>query len=316
MAAELPHGFFIADLSQQPPTPAFYNLETHKIQKFPLKQSYDQFIDFSWEREQAVVLFSARHFRKDPYRVYAKAWPDGEEHSIYENAVGPFRFLVSPDGKRLALQIMGFSAWPTIAVHDLASQRTVALGEGYSPDWAIDGQRLLFLKIPGSLPSWLYEYRVDTDTTTQLLSEPVMEAVYTDDPDQILLKTASQSKKCDSFQVWNRRKQRFSPFCLPASSSVRLKCPSQRELGVFPGHQFFFFKESKNASEGDKASLVVTDVWGGRLQTIDPEDWQPAATAVEETSLVVGEDPLYLLHADGTGGAREIPHAGFIRVRK
>lgn len=316
IAAELPRGFFVEDLNRQPPVPAFYNLETQQLQDFPLRQSYDQFIDFVWDREHGTVLFSARPTRKDPYRVYSKAWPDGEEKPIYENAVGPFRFLVSPDGKRLALQIMGFSAWPTIAVHDLESQRTIALGQGYSPDWSVDSRRLLYLKIPGALPSWLYEYRVDTDTETLLIQEPVMEAVFTDDPDQILVKTASQAKHCDIFQVWNRRKQRFTPFCLPEGALDKKKCPLQREIGVFPGHQFFFFKEAASTSENDQARLVVTDVWGGRLQTLDPDDWKPSATAVEDTSLVVGEDPLYVLRADGTGGSREIPHAGFIRVRR
>jgi len=73
--------------------------------------------------------------------------------------------------------------------------------QGYSPDWSTDGQRLLYLKIPGELPTWLYEYRVESDTSTVLINEPVMEAVYTDDADQILLKTASQAKATDWFHA-------------------------------------------------------------------------------------------------------------------
>ena len=125
----------------------------------------------TWEREQGRVFFSARQTPKDPYRVYLKAWPDGEEKVIYENPLGPFRFLLSPDGRQLALQVQGPSAWPILAVHDWENSRTTLLGQGFSPDWSADGQALLFLQIPGSLPSWLAEYRVDTGTTTTVLPE-------------------------------------------------------------------------------------------------------------------------------------------------
>jgi hypothetical protein len=312
--ATLPRGFFIEDLSKKPPVPAFYNLETNQVQPFAFRQNYVQFIDFSWDRERQRVFFSARKSREEPFRIYLKNWPDGEEKPVFESPVGPFRFLLSPDGHRFALQIMGSQAWPTVAVCTWEDQRLVALGQGYSPDWSVDGQRLLFLQIPGSLPSYLSEYRVDTDTATRVLPEPVAEAVYTDDADQMIVKTARQSKRCDIFQVWNRHIGKFKPFCLQEIVEVKGQCPIQREIGAFPGHQFFFFQESRNVSENDRSRLVVTDLWGGRLQSLDPDDWQPRVNAVEATSLVVGEDPLYLVPADGTGGRREIPQVSFIQV--
>jgi len=314
-AASYPHGFFVADLSTATARPAFYNLETQRVQPFALRGAYKQFIDFAWDRPRGLVFFSARMSPKENFRIFVKSWPDGDEKPVYESPVGPFRFLLSPDGRRFALQVMGPSAWPILAVHDWQSQRTVALGQGYSPDWSADGQRLLYLQIPGSLPSWLAEYRIDTDTATRLLDQPVMEAVYTDDPDQIILKTAAQSKRCDVFQIWNRRKNGFYAFCPPAHTGKKQACASQRELGAFPGHQFFYFRESRSATDQDQAMLVVTDVWGGRLQELDAEDWQPRADPVEEATLVVGHDPLYVLRSDGTGGRREIPHAGFIRAQ-
>jgi len=309
-----PRGFFIEDLSKNPPVPAFYNLENNQVEPFTFRQKYVQFIDFAWDRDKGRVFFSARSSRQEPFRIYLKNWPDGDEKPVYESPVGPFRFLLSPDGRRFALQIMGSQAWPTVAVCSWEEQRIVALGQGYSPDWSLDGQRLLFLQIPGSLPSYLFEYRVDTDTAAAVLQEPVMEAVYTDDADQMIVKTASQSKRCDIFQVWNRRRGKFNPFCLQETVEVKGKCPIQRDIGAFPGHQFFFFKESLNVSENDHPRLIVTDLWGGRLQSLEPEDWQPRASAVEATSLVVGEDPLYLVPADGTGGRREIPREGFVQI--
>ena len=314
--AYFPRGFFIEDLSKNPPVPAFFNLETKHVQPFVFRQNYLQFIDFAWDRERGRVFFSARASRSEPFRIYLKTWPDGEEKPVYENPIGPFRFLLSPDGRRFALQIMGSQAWPTVAICSWEDQHVVALGQGYSPDWSVDGQRLLFLQIPGSLPSYLYEYRVDTDTAAVVIKEPVMEAVYTDDPDQMIVKTASQSKRCDIFQVWNRRHGKMNPFCLQEYLEVKGKCPIQREIGAFPGHQFFYFQESRSVSENDHPNLIVTDLWGGRLQSLEPDDWQPRVNAVEDTSLVVGEDPLYLVPADGTGGRQEIPQVGFIQIRR
>ncbi len=192
--ADNPRGFFVEDLRHSPPVPAFYNIETHQLQPFAFRQHYTSFIDVTWDRNAGCVFFSARLTPKDPYRVYLKNWPDGEEKVIYENPLGPFRFLLSPDGSQLALQVQGPSAWPILAVHDWQNSKTTLLGQGFSPDWSPDGKRLLFLQIPGSLPSWLVEYRVDTATTTMLISEPVAEAVYADSSDLIVLKTAKQSK--------------------------------------------------------------------------------------------------------------------------
>ena len=311
-APALPSGFFVEDLSRHPPAPAFYNLETHALQPFPLRRAYRQFIDFAWDKERRTVFFSARATPTEPYRIYRKVWPDGEEQAVYENPLGPFRFLLSPDGKRFALQIMGPSAWPTVAVYDWQDQTVKALGTGYSPDWSLDGQRLLFLEIPGALPSWLYEYRVDADTGTRILNQPVMEAAYTDDSDQIILKTAVESKRCDVFQIWNARNRRLRNFSYFGKARG---CPHQRALGAFPGHRFFFFKEAKGGSEDESQSLVVTDVWGGRLQELDQDDWDPSATAVEETTLLIGEDPMYVLSADGAGGKIQIPKASLIKPR-
>jgi hypothetical protein len=308
-----PPGFFVQSRQKTSPEPLFYNLDTHRLQSFPLKASYAQFIDFFWDRERGRVFFSARQAPRDPFRVYVKAWPGGDEKPVYENPLGPFRFLLSPDGKRLALQVMGPAAWPILAVHEWETQATTLLGQGYSPDWSLDGQRLLFLSIPGALPSWLDEYSVQTDTSTQILSEPVMEAAYTDDADQIILKTASQSKKCDVFQLWNRRKNRFYPFVPPTTGSKT--CVFQRQLGAFPGHQFFYFKESKEITRLEEQNLIVVDVWGGRLQELPRADWEPSVNAVDPTTLVVGQDPLYVLRADGTGGRLVIPGVEMIRPR-
>jgi len=267
-----------------------------------------------WDQVQGRVFFSARKTPKDPYRVYLKSWPDGEEKVIYENPLGPFRFLISPDGRQLVVQVMGPSAWPILAVHDWETSHTILLGQGFSPDWSPDGQSLIFLQIvENSLPSWLAEYRVETGTTTLLMKEPVAEAVYADSPDLIVLKTAKQSRTCDVFQVWNRRKDTYTPFSVDPPVRRGKSCPVQREVNAFPGHQFLSFKESADATDLSEQTLVIADMSGGRLQTIAREDWDPKATAVEATTLAVGEDPLYVLSADGTGERLEVPKARFIR---
>jgi len=320
--ADFPRGFFVEDLKHNPPIPAFYNLETHHLDPFVFRQPYSNFIEITWDREAGRVFFSARPTPKDPYRVYLKTWPDGEEKIIYENPLGPFRFLLSPDGRQLVLQVMGPSAWPILAVHDWENSKSTLLGQGFSPDWSPDGKRLLFLQIPGSLPSWLAEYRVDTATASIILNEPVAEAVYADDSNFIVLKTAKQSKTCDEFQLWDRRRDSLVPFSVSresvsATTGKRLKhCTSQREINSFPGHQFLFFKESPDATDLSEQTMVITDTSGGRLQVLAREDWDPMATAVEAATLVIGEDPLYVMSADGTGGNTEVPHARFIRIKK
>jgi hypothetical protein len=316
IASDFPRGFFLEDLQRTPPVAAFYNLETHHLEVLKLNQAYRDFIDMYWDREHGRIFFSARQTVKDPFRIYLKSWPDGEEKSIYENPTGPFRFLVSPDGQRLALQVMGPYSWPILGVYDWQAQKWTALGQGHSPDWSTDGQRLLFLKIPGSLPSWLYEYSVETDTATMLIKEPVMEAVYTDDANQILVKTASQSKRCDVFQIWNKRSEKFQIFSLEDPTLCKKKTISQRELAAFPGHRFFFFKESIGSHDPENQSVVVTDVWGGRLQSIPFDDWDPQVSAIEETSLAISEDPIYLVSADGAGRKVEINQARFIRIHR
>jgi hypothetical protein len=314
-AEPYPRGFFVEDLRRTPPVPAFYDLESHHLEPFPLKQSYVNFIDFTWDRERGRVFFSARRTAKGPFRIYVKSWPDGEEKAVYENPLGPFRFLVSPDGTRLALQIMGPSAWPTIGVYEWELQKLIPLGQGYSPDWSVDSQRLLFLHIPGALPSWLYEYSVTDQVATQLLNEPVAEAVYTDDPLQIVLKTARQSRGCDVFQLWNRRTGKLSPYSVMDEALCKKKELSQRELEAFPGHRFFLFKESVGSREPANQVVIVMDAWGGRLQSLPHAEWDPQVTPVEETTLAMGEDPLCVLPADGTGRKVEIPQARFIRIR-
>jgi len=314
--ADFPRGFFVEDLRHKPPVPAFYNLETHALEPFVFHQAYANFIDITWDREQGRVFFSARATPKDPYRVYLKAWPDGEEKVIYENPLGPFRFLLSPDGRQLALQVMGPSAWPILAVHDWENSKTTLLGQGFSPDWASDGKSLLFLQIPGSLPSWLAEYRVDTGTTTLILNEPVAEAVYSDSSDFIVLKTAKEAKVCDEFQLWDRRRNTLVPFSVSTGSRRMKHCSSQREINSFPGHQFLFFKESPDATDVSEQTMVVSDAHGGRLQILSHDDWDPMATAVEALTLVIGEDPLYVMSADGTGGRIEVPQARFIRYQR
>jgi hypothetical protein len=315
-ATGYPRGFFIEDLRAKPSVPAFYNLESHKVEPFAFRQPYTDFIDIIWDHEGGRVFFSARLAPKDPYRVYLKAWPDGEEKVIYENPLGPFRFLLSPDGRELALQVMGPSAWPILAVHDWGNSKTTLLGQGFSPDWSPDGKRLLFLQIPGSLPSWLAEYRVDAATSTVVLDEPVTEAVYANTSERIILKTAKQSKTCDEFQLWNRRRGSLVPFSVRHGLKQAKLCACQREVNAFPGHQFIFFKESDKATDLTEQTMVITDADGGRLQVLSRENWDPMATAVEGTTLVIGENPLYVMSADGTGGTIEVPQARFVRSKK
>ena len=92
------------------------------------------------------------------------------------------------------------------------------------------------------------------------------------------------------------------------------KSITQRDLGASPGHRFFFFKESIGSHEPEDQNVIVTDVWGGRLQSIPNEEWDPQVSAIEATSLAIGEDPLYIVWADGTGKKVEIPQARFIRI--
>jgi len=311
-----PRGFFLEDLRSQPPAPAFYNLETHTLQPFSFRHPYASFLDVTWDREGGRVFFSAKLTPKDPYRVYLKTWPDGEEKAIYENPLGPFRFLLSPDGRQLVLQVMGPQAWPILAVHDWEHDKTTLLGQGFSPDWSPDGQRLLFLQIPGSLPSYLAEYRVDAATATLVLDDPVAEAVYSDNSDHIVLKTAKQAKSCDEFQLWDRRRGTFVPFSISRGDKRSKHCTSQREINSFPGHEFLFFKESPNATDVEDQTMVISDSSGGRLQVLSREDWDPKVTAVESATLAIGEDPLSVMSADGTGGRIPVPQARFLRYKK
>ena len=54
----------------------------------------------------------------------------------------------------------------------------------------------------------------------------------------------------------------------------------------------------------------------GVCKRIEREDWDPKATAVEATTLAIGEDPLYVLSADGTGEKLEVPKARFTRFKR
>ncbi len=314
-ADDFPRGFIVESLRSNPPVPAFYNLDTQQLTPLRFRQTYSRFIDFAWDRNRGRIFFSARRSVKEPFRIYMKAWPDGDEVVIYENTRGPFRFLLSPDGARLALQVMGTSVWPYIGVLAWQSHQWTALGQGYSPDWSSDGQRLLYLKIPGELPTWLYEYRVDTDSSTKLVSEPVMEAVYTDDPDQIIMKTASQAKTADWFQMWNHRNGLIHDYAKPEKTTQRRPW-GQRELIAFPGHQFFLFKEAPSGANPDQQILVVTDVWGRRLQELSRDEWDPGVQTVDGVTLAMSEDPLVVRQADGTGRPVEIPQTRFIHFAR
>ncbi|OGR89538.1 MAG: hypothetical protein A2992_03810 [Elusimicrobia bacterium RIFCSPLOWO2_01_FULL_59_12] len=313
---DFPRGFFVEDLRRDPPAPAFYNLDAQRLEPLAFKTTaYMDFLDVAWDRRRGRIFFSARASRQEPFRVFVKDWPDGEEKSIYENPAGPFRFLISPDGQRLALQVMGPFAWPVLGVYDWKNQTWSALGQGHSPDWSSDGKSLLYLKIPGALPSKLYEYSVELDAAAPLIEEPVMEAVYTDDPQKIILKTASQAKRCDVYQVWNRRTDRFHTFSLEDPGLCKKKSVAQRELAAFPEHRFILFKESVGSRDKENQSLIVSDAWGGRLQSIPYDVWNPIAGAVEAMSLAMSEDPLVVVPADGAGRKREIAQARFMRVR-
>ncbi len=315
-SADVPRGFFVEDLGHTPPVPAFYDIERKQVVPFVFRTSYDRFIEVVWDRDHKRVFFSARKTPKDPYRVYLKAWPNGEEKVVYENPLGPFRFLLSPDSQQLALQVQGSSAWPILAIHDWAQSKTISLGQGFSPDWSVDGQRLLYLQIPGSLPSFLAEYRVDTSTSTLLMEAPVAEAVYADSPDRIILKSLSQAKGCDEFQIWDRTRGSLLPFSTSRGTKATKHCSTQREINAFPGHQFLYFKESDTATDFSEQTLVVTDSSGGRLQILPNEKWDPKVTAVEEGTLVIGEDPLFVTSVDGAGGIAPIPKARFIRFQR
>src|SRR5258708_25900322 len=251
-----PRGFFGEDLHKKLQVPAFYNIESHRLEPFPFRETYSNFIDITWDHDHGRVFFSARRKPPDPYRVYLKNWPDGEEKMIYENPLGPFRFLLSPDGRELVLQVMGPLAWPILAVHDWENAKTTFLGQGFSPDWASDGKHLLFLEIPGSLPSYLAEYSVVTGTSSFILKDPVTEAVYADTSERIVLKTATQSKICDEFQLWDRKRDSYMPFSVSRGSKAAKHCTSQREINSFPGHQFLYFKESKTATDLSEQTMV------------------------------------------------------------
>ena len=98
-------------------------------------------------------------------------------------------------------------------------------------------------------------------------------------------------------------------------SLCKQKTVKQRELAAFPGHRFFHFKETRERGSSE-ATLIVTDVWGGRMQEVPREDWDPGAFAVEAMTLAMSDDPLYILPADGAGGKKEIPQARFIRPQR
>jgi len=312
-AGQCEPGLFIEDLSQTPPRPVFYRL-SHQ-QKLPVvfEHKFDRFIDLAWDAGHTRIFFSARETRSGPFRVYRKEGLTGAETVVYQNDIGPFRFLLSPDSQRLALQVMGASAWPTIAVHEIATGQTVDLGLGFSPEWSPDGQKLLYLSIPGSLPTYLHEYDVAGATSTRLLNDSVMEAVYMESPERLLVKTSARSRVCDAFQLWDRHSNRWSEFVQAEDKRTRLCRTHQREIASLPGRQFYFFKEKRSSDPEAETFLVVVDGWGGRLVTLAPDEWEPAAVAVDATHLVVGQDPLYVLSADGAGGRREIPQSGFIR---
>src|SRR5258708_1851046 len=43
-AGDYPRGFFVEDLRQDPPVPAFYNLDSHSLDPFVFRQTYSNFI--------------------------------------------------------------------------------------------------------------------------------------------------------------------------------------------------------------------------------------------------------------------------------
>src|SRR5882724_8960565 len=53
--ADFPRGFFVEDLRRQPPVPAFFNLETKKVESFSFRQSYSDFIDMTWVHEKGQI---------------------------------------------------------------------------------------------------------------------------------------------------------------------------------------------------------------------------------------------------------------------
>ena len=141
---------------------------------------------------------------------------------------------------------MGPFAWPILAVHDWEASHAILLGQGFSPDWSPDGSRLLFLQIKdNSLPSWLAEYQVETATTTLLMKEPVAEAVSRDSSDSIILKTAKQSKRCDVFQIWDRRQDTYKPFSVENPGQHGRACQSQREVNTLPVTNSFPLKRAR-----------------------------------------------------------------------
>lgn len=294
-----------------PSGPAFYDFATRRREPLVFGAAYDRFIDIV-RGPHGVLFFSAREKFKKEFRVYRRD-ADGTETMVYQNDVGPFRFLLSPDGEYLALQVMGASVWPTIAVHHIRSGKTIGLGEGYSPEWAPNANKLLYLSIPGSLPTYLYEYDVEHSTASRLLKDSVMEAVYMESENRLLVKTSARSRVCDAFQMWDRTSDKWTEFVQAEDRKTRVCKTHQREITALPGRQFFFFKEKRSSDPEAPTYLVVVDAWGGRLVTLEPQDWEPGAMAVDDIHLVVGQDPLYLLRADGTGGRQEIPHSGFIR---
>ena len=76
-------------------------------------------------------------------------------------------------------------------------------------------------------------------------------------------------------------------------------------------------KHGRGRSHQDRAQTSEARfAQGGRLQRIPAELWAPTVTAVSETMLAAGQDPMVVISADGTGGATELPTAGFFRLRR
>jgi len=141
-AADYPRGFFLEDLHSSPPSP-LYNLETPPVGAYDIQYFLHRFHDFTWTGGAAGSFFSAQPAPPSPIG-FIEGMANGEEKVIYENPLGPFRFLSFPRRRTTGAASDGPASWPILGVYDWQKQAWTALGQGHSPEWSADSRKLLY----------------------------------------------------------------------------------------------------------------------------------------------------------------------------